>query len=264
MRHTAAAAGVDLLEAWFQGPAYRQHRHDTYAIGLTERGVQAFAYRGAVHISRPGDVVVLHPDELHDGYAGAAGGFGYRLLYVEPALIFDAVRSLRGNGASLPFVRQPVVTSTTLSAAIREAFASNHEPVAIDGLVTQLATGLLDASPAQDRPATPRHPDRAAIERACQFLDAEKSRVVRSAELEALTGLSRYDLARQFQAVVGTSPYRYLLMRRLDAARAHLAGSRPLVDVALAGGFADQAHFTRMFSRAFGLTPARYRALSAG
>jgi AraC-like DNA-binding protein len=34
-------------------------------------------------------------------------------------------------------------------------------------------------------------------------------------------------------------------------------------EVALAAGFADQAHFTRMFKAAFGLTPARYGALSA-
>jgi AraC-like DNA-binding protein len=31
--------------------------------------------------------------------------------------------------------------------------------------------------------------------------------------------------------------------------------------VAADAGFADQAHFTRAFRSAFGLTPARYRAL---
>jgi AraC-like DNA-binding protein len=101
------------------------------------------------------------------------------------------------------------------------------------------------------------------LERARQFLDAEKLRVVRSAELEAVTGLTRYDLARQFRLMYGTSPYRYLLMRRLDDARRLIARHRPLAEVALEAGFADQAHFTRMFKAAFGLTPARYRALRA-
>ena len=36
-----------------------------------------------------------------------------------------------------------------------------------------------------------------------------------------------------------------------------------LADVAGETGFADQAHFTRAFKAAFGLTPARYRALRA-
>jgi AraC-like DNA-binding protein len=35
------------------------------------------------------------------------------------------------------------------------------------------------------------------------------------------------------------------------------------VEIACDAGFADQAHFTRAFKAAFGLTPARYRALRA-
>jgi len=76
-----------------------------------------------------------------------------------------------------------------------------------------------------------------------------------------VTGLTRYDLARQFRIMFGTSPYRYLLMRRLEFARERIHRERPLVEVAFDAGFADQAHFTRAFRSAFGLTPARYRAL---
>src|SRR5438045_6501380 len=97
MRSTDAENGVECLEAWFHGPAYHKHRHDTYAICLTTSGVQAFAYRGTREISTPGQVVVLHPDEIHDGYAGTDAGFGYRQLYVDPALICEAVRVLRGQ-----------------------------------------------------------------------------------------------------------------------------------------------------------------------
>jgi len=251
------------LEAWFQGAAYHKHRHDTYAICLTTIGVQAFDYRGAAEISTPGQVVVLHPDELHDGYAGTEAGFGYRILYVEPALIFDAVQVVCGHACALPFVRSPVVLSPKLSAAITSAFHSTREPLAIDSLVVQLAEGLIDADPCCTQVSIPRHLDVAALGRARQFLDAEQARVVGSAELEVVTGLTRYDLARQFRVMYGTSPYRYLLMRRLHNARKQIARQRALVDIALEAGFADQAHFTRMFKAAFGLTPAHYGALKA-
>jgi AraC-like DNA-binding protein len=262
IRSTDAVGGVELLQAWFQGLAYHKHRHDTYAIGLTETGVQAFDYRGSAHISTPGKVVVLHPDEIHDGHAGTEVGFGYRLLYVEPAVIFEAVRLMCGHSCSLPFVCDPVATNTKLSAAIQAAFQCNLEPLAIDSLIVQLAEGLIDADPCCKPASIPRHLDVAALERARQFLDAEKARVVRSSELEAVTGLTRYDLARQFRLMYGTSPYRFLLMRRLDVARAQISQHRQLVAVALEAGFADQAHFTRMFKSAFGITPARYGALT--
>jgi AraC-like DNA-binding protein len=84
---------------------------------------------------------------------------------------------------------------------------------------------------------------------------------VRSADLEAVSGLSRYELARQFRVAYGTSPHRYLLMRRLDLARRRLRQGVPLAELALAAGFADQAHFTRTFRSAVGIPPGRYARL---
>jgi AraC-like DNA-binding protein len=260
LRWSGAAPGITLLEAWFQGRAYRRHRHDTYAIGVTEAGIQGFAYRGAAHISTPGEVVVLHPDELHDGYAAAEMGFGYRLIYIEPALIFAATRELVGNRATLPFVRQPVLPDAAVADAVRRAFDSGLDPLATDDLVLRVALGLIKADPGL-RAAPARTLDVPALERAREWLDAERNRVVRSEELEVVSGLSRYDLARQFRAAYGTSPYRYSLLRRLDAARERLASPQPLADIALETGFADQAHFTRMFTAAYGFSPGRYRTL---
>jgi len=93
------------------------------------------------------------------------------------------------------------------------------------------------------------------------YLDAQGSRVVHSAELEETTGLSRYDLSRQFKKMLGTSPYRYSVNRRLDKARRLILQGHPLIDLALATGFADQAHFSRLFKAAFGMPPGKYAAL---
>lgn len=255
--------GVELLRAWFAGVAYAKHRHDTYAIGVTDCGVQVFDYRGSVQTSTPGQVVVLYPDEVHDGRAGTDDGFGYRIIYVEPSLLSDALRALCGQPYPLPFVREPVSTNVTLSQAIQNAFQSPLESLAVDGLILDLAEGLIAGERGGGQPRASQRVDIPVIERARQFLDAERTRVVHSTELESLTGLTRYDLARQFKLLLGTSPYRYLLMRRLEFARQQIHLERPLVDVACEAGFADQAHFTRAFKATFGLTPGRYRALKA-
>jgi AraC-like DNA-binding protein len=261
VRQRATAPGVALLQAWFQGRAYRRHRHDTYAIGVTDTGVQAFWYRGATHISMPGEVVVLHPDELHDGYAGSEMGFGYRIVYLEPALVAAASYDLSGRWGTLPFVGQPVLDDPGLVAAVRGAFRSGLEPLAADDLILRITTSLHAADSSRHAARPLRFVDVPAVLRVRAFLDAERSRLIRSEELEAVSGLTRFDLARQFRAMFGTSPYRYSLLRRLDAARDQLGGTQPLVDIALSTGFADQAHFTRMFTAAFGISPGRYRAL---
>jgi AraC-like DNA-binding protein len=260
---TAPLGGVELFRAWFAGEAYRTHRHDTYAVGLTDSGVQVFGYRGAVHSSMPGQVVALYPDEAHDGRAGTGEGFGYRIIYVEPSTLSEALRSVSGRAYPLPFVRDVVSGNAILARAIEDAFRGPLEPLGVDSLVVNLAEGLLAGESDAARPSASRRVDAPAVERARQLLDAERTRVVHSGELESLTGLTRYDLARQFRMVLGTTPHRYLLMRRLELARELIHGGRPLVEVALDTGFADQAHFTRAFRSAFGLTPARYRALRA-
>jgi AraC-like DNA-binding protein len=147
-----------------------------------------------------------------------------------------------------------------LARAVAEAFRAPPEPLALDALVLQLAEGLLGADPDGAAPGPSRHLDEAALRRAGAYLDSRLA-IVRSAELEAVTGVSRYELARQFRAQFGTSPYRYSLLRRLDFTRHQLRHGTSLVETALAAGFADQAHFTRMFKAAFGMTPGRYASL---
>jgi len=261
LRSRELSQGVQLLQAWFAGHGYDRHRHDTYAIGVTDVGVQAFDYRGVAEASTPGQVVVLHPDETHDGRAGTRDGFGYRILYVAPARIHEAARAIRGARCPLPFVPEPVGVNQALASAIEAAFRLDPEPLAIDGLILRLAEALVAADPSCTGGVALGRLDDAALRRARQFLDAETSRVVRSSDLEEVTGLTRYDLARQFRSAFGTSPYRYSLMRRLDRARSQLRQVRSLADVALDAGFADQAHLSRMFRHAFGVAPARYRAL---
>jgi len=254
--------GLELLQARFSGRAYASHRHDTYAIGYTEVGVQTFDYRGRVESSRPGQAFVLHPDEVHDGRAGTEGGFGYRLVYVEPARIAAAVHAISGRPTPLPFIREPVLESETLAGAVADAFAGTLEPLAVDAVILRLAEGLLEGDRSGTAAQTPPRLDQAALARGRELLDSRRA-IVRSAELEAVTGLSRFELARQFRALYGTSPHRYSLMRRLDFARTALGEGVPLAELALLVGFADQAHFTRMFSSAYGITPGRYARVHA-
>jgi AraC-like DNA-binding protein len=258
---TGPVDGVELFSARLRGRPFSRHRHDVYAIGVTEEGVQAFGYRGTVERSLPGQVFVLHPDELHDGRADGPGVFGYRQIYVSPGRIAAALQALTGRPVPLPFAA-PVADDIVLARTVRAAFEQTLEPLAVDALVVQLADGLLRCSATRRTGALRCTLDLLAVERGRDFLQSQLT-VVRSGEVEAVTGLDRHQFARQFRAIYGTSPYRYSVMRRLDMARSWMRHARPLAETAIAAGFADQAHFTRAFKAAFGMTPGRYVKLSA-
>ena len=85
------ASGLQRLQGRFGGHAYDLHRHETYGVGLTLYGVQQFHYRGSLRASRARQVLVLHPDEAHDGHAGEGRAFAYRMLYLDPAAVSQAL-----------------------------------------------------------------------------------------------------------------------------------------------------------------------------
>lgn len=259
LRFAPAAPGLERLDAYFAGHAYDDHRHDTYALGLTLSGVQSFDYRGARRDSAAGQVMVLHPDEAHNGRAGVAGGFRYRMIYVAPHRIAAA---LEGRARYLPFLREVVSEDPRLMEALHLALRDIDQPLeelAQDEIVAALAEALLakDPSAAVRGLGRPQRLARPELERARQFLDTARHNVA-AAELEAASGLDRFSLARQFRRLYGTSPYNYLIMRRLDRARALLAKGVGLADTAHAAGFADQSHFSRQFKRAYGRSPAAW------
>ena len=77
--------------------------------------------------------------------------------------------------------------------------------------------------------------------------------------LTALAGAAGYSKAhfvRLFRRTTGTSPHRYLMLRRLDHARHLIATSTlSLAEVATETGFASQSHLTTAFVRRYGCTP---------
>lgn len=250
-------AGMERIEARFHGNAFDPHRHDTYAIGVTLHGVQTFHYRGAARQSLAGQVIVLHPDELHDGAAGTDDGLRYRMLYLEPSLMLDCL-----DGASLPFVRDAVVTDSILRATLLSALGPLErqlDDLFVDDFLAQLVQSLARHAGDPVKPITSTAWRAAALAR--DYLAENLSRPVRSGELEAITGLDRYALSRHFRAAFSTSPHRFLVMRRLQRARRMIAAGEPLAQIAIDAGFSDQSHFNRQFKKAFGMTPGRWSSL---
>jgi AraC-like DNA-binding protein len=259
IRFGTGAPGLDRAAVFLSTCAFEPHRHDTYAVGITTAGAQTFRYRGARRTCLPGQVHVLHPDEVHDGAAGTADGFGYRIVYVAPELVRAAL-----DGDALPFVADPVQTSPPTTRLVASLLADIDEPVS-DLARVEIAAALADALRSlAGRPAAgPVTVDAAAVELARDYLAAHAREQTPASTLERITGVDRFTLARHFRRAFGTSPDRYRTLRRLALARTAIEAGLPLARAAAQAGFADQSHMTRQFKQAYGLTPARWGALTA-
>lgn len=241
---------LERLEGSFHGAAYAPHRHDTYAIGITLYGVQRFDYRGITQNSQLGQMVILHPDELHDGRAGTEEGFRYKTLYVRPS----AIQSVLG-GQSLPFIKGCVSTDTRLWAVLVPLLDDCKTP--LDELESQdaifdLATTLTKMSGVS---SSKRACNYRAANRARSYIDVNLDDTLSLDDLERITAQDRWQLSRDFRAAFGTSPYRYKTLRRLDQAREMLLSGKSLAATAVDCGFSDQSHFGQQFKKTYGVTP---------
>jgi AraC-like DNA-binding protein len=98
------------------------------------------------------------------------------------------------------------------------------------------------------------------LRRVQEYVDAHFREPLSLADLAAVAGLSRMHFAAQFRAATGYRPHDYLLYQRIENAKAMLSDTgTPLAEVAIALGFQAQSHFSTVFKRLTGETPARWR-----
>jgi len=251
-----APGRVERIEAYFSGHGYDPHRHDSYAIGRTLAGVQSFRYRRAMRHSLPGGTLVLHPDELHDGMAGTDAGFHYRMLYIDPVLIQQVL-----GGQPLPFIPGGLSDDVRLRRATQSFLQAMDDPLESlqeDDAIFDLAHALQAVA---GKPRGRRAFDYPATQRAREYIHSRNGASITLDELEHVSGRDRWSLSRDFRALFGTSPYRYVTMRRLARCRELALSGIGLADAALIAGFFDQSHMTRHFVASFGLSPARWLSM---
>lgn len=245
---------IERLEAYFSGYGYEPHRHDTYAIGRTLSGVQSFRYRDSKQHSLPGGTIVLHPDEIHDGEAGTSEGFRYRMLYIEPALIQKIL-----GGKPLPFIAGGLSSDPRLFAAagpLLKAPEDFIDTLEEEDALYDLAQTLAIVGGQRFRRSLV---DYQSAERAREYIQSEFSQNITLDTLSAVSGKARWSLSRDFRTLFGTSPYRYVTMRRLAYCRHLIQMGLSLAESAIEAGFSDQSHMTRQFIKTFGMSPGRWQ-----
>jgi AraC-like DNA-binding protein len=240
---------LDLLHARVTMP-FAPHLHEQFAVGACTGGVEVIRYRGGLHYSGPGSVVVLEPGQAHTGGPAGVPYFTYRVMYPSAGLLIEGQ----------PRFREPVIADPELAAGLRRVHAAlsrGIEPIEAESRLSWVLGELVrrHGSPADAEIRVAGLVARQVMTRLADQLICPPA----LAELAAERGLSRYQLVRSFRAEVGMPPYAWLAQYRVARARTLLErGHRP-AEVSALAGFADQAHLTRWFRRVVGVTPAVYR-----
>ena len=138
----------------------------------------------------------------------------------------------------------------------RDDFSS----IALESIATEL---LIATSRRENQTAEPQAPS--WLKKVKEFLRENFSEPPGLNELAKAVDVHPTHLARVFRQFERCTVGDYIREVRINYARQRMLGSNePLVEIALAAGFADQTHFTRSFKRVTGMTPTEFRRLFAG
>jgi AraC family transcriptional regulator len=197
----------------------------------------------------PGTVVFNPADTEHHDEIGARGCRAF-VVQVDPAWA-----ALRFEIRRPEWVTLSGGIASTLAARLREE-ALLWEPTSglvVEGILLLLSAEALRTDRRQGEQAQPGW-----VTRAAQRLEADFRTPPTVHELAIEAGVHPAHFARSFRSFLGCSPGTYVRRHRLAHARQLMTTGQPLTSVALETGFADQAHFSREFKRAFGITPSAF------
>jgi AraC-like DNA-binding protein len=240
---------------------FPRHSHDQFGIAVIAFGSQR-SWRGVGSVQAlAGDVIMSNPGEMHDGVPWDGDVRGWRMLYLDPALL---AREVEEEIVGQVEIVRPVARDPLLARHFAQLFGCLTTPrsdrLASDVNLLRFLIFILrqhgTACPASSGPSP-------CVAKAITRLDSAPDTSVSLAELAALSGVSRFQLLRGFAREIGITPHAYLVQRRVLLARRFLADGQTPVQAAAGAGFADQSHMTRAFVRQLGITPGRYRAAVA-
>lgn len=233
-----------------------------YLISVALKATRIKLTRGSSTVfDGPMPAGTLHMSALNEPLAGEfCGPCDFLHIHVSSDYLRKCQEGARSSRAQpVPdlndlIVRDPLVE--LLGKALVESDTAG------DGIYVESIAQTLVMHVARLEP--PRHSVNALpkwqMKRVQEYVAMHLEECISLAHLAEATGLSPMHFAAQFRAATGLRPHDYLLQQRIERAIDLLSTTdMALVEVALAVGFHAQAHFSTVFKRLTGETPARWR-----
>jgi AraC family transcriptional regulator, chemosensory pili system protein ChpD len=239
-------AGIQASAAGFP-----KHTHDEYVISVNLGGLEEVWLDGSRFEVRPDMLTVYAPGAVQASRSLSGEDWQCLSLYVAPAAFpayFDC----------LPPDLPSQLQRPELAAALRQLAGQEAS------LRTEAIIALLARLPQQGPSAANNTSHRGSllVRRVQQQLLDDLSQPLTLDTLAQQAGITPAHLVRSFHQACGLPPLAWQMQQRMAEARRQLRAGKAIVDVALATGFADQAHFSKAFSRFCGMTPGRYRQIN--
>ena len=243
------------------------HHHDFYEIYYFINGQVEYRVEGKTYQLHPGDLLLINPWEFHQGVVTPGIPYERRVLWIDRTYLAqfnenetDLTACFAPSVENLlrPTKPQQVIIERLLEQLRKEGNSQDFgNQFYAHGIFLQLMVEINRMA----RSCTQQKEPVKTGELVSQVVSYISSHYQEPLTLQSLSEtfyVSKYYLSHEFTRKVGTSVYRYVLLRRLLAARDMIsAGLSPSI-ASQQCGFRDYANFYRIFKTEYGVTPKEF------
>jgi len=238
---------------------------DTPAYCLLENGaaVDRHQSRGSIHVCDRAREWTLRPIDESVQFLAVGFEAGGMTSLCAPAgsrfVDFERDRDEMPQAASaLLALARGIVALAPVTAAHVSAAMEHMLHAFLIGLASMQARFAPDGTGTSDRLAAWQ------VRKATALMRSRLGEKISLPEVAGSCGLSPSYFGRLFKKSTGLSTHQWIIEQRVARARVLLASTDPpIVEVAHACGFADQTHFTRVFSRRMQMSPRVWRRVAS-
>lgn len=254
---TLAVPGFRVIESHHPAELHqRRHCHERAQIIYVVEGRCSETYDGENLVAgAPRTLRYLPPRLAHSNSFEA--GSRCLIVEIEPETLARVDKHSKTLGRPGE-IQSP--TATWLAQRLHQEFlgADTASVVSLEGILLEMlaeAARHAGSGPVRNVPEW--------LRAAREYVEANFLRPLSLAEVARVARVNRVHLARQFRAYFSTSVGEFLRRKRVEHA-CHLVTTtnHSLAEVAIDCGFSDQSHFSSIFRRQMGLTPARFREMA--
>ncbi len=248
-------------------PNQNVHVHECCEIFLCLKGGNTFLIDGKVFDISDGDLFVINQFEAHKVVSGRGNVFSRYIMHVDPSFLYaNSMGEIHlsdcfyvpDRATRISLAPDEVARLVGLFEALRDEHAFGDELYKkLRATELLLEIGGLFATHRDPAIGESRH---RTVQLAVEYINSHYATDLTLAEVAKNAYISQTQLSRLFNRYCGTTVTKYITGKRITEAKKLLAAGKSVTDTAYLCGFNDYANFIRVFKRAVGVPPGKYKS----
>ncbi|MGZ7441244.1 helix-turn-helix domain-containing protein [Paenibacillus sp. TH7-28] len=245
------------------------HRHEAYELYLFLRGNVNFYIENSCYHLEPGDLIVIHPEEMHRSFSLDESEYERITINLQKSYLhqlstpathlsecFDYRPKGKGNIFHLNETR--LKQFLQLAGNLEEVLVSDAygSDILANSYIAQLL--VLANSVFQNASFTSTDIMPELVRKTMEYIESHLSQNISLDHLTAEFYLSSTYISRQFKKHTGLTLRSYILDRRIALAKSYLCEGLSITEACYQSGFSDYANFIRSFTKIAGISPGKF------